>query len=88
VFRITLPIRAVPPEGGGCLGGLARRTVMTALPGGHILGAKLADLLDGALELSPALLLEQPIEMAAHTNRNNEANITRCRCTMPPATES
>jgi hypothetical protein len=64
---------------------LARRTV-TAVPAGSVtsLGPnKLADLLEGALEseLSSALLLEQPVEMAAHRNRNNEANITRCRCT-------
>ena len=71
---------------------LASRTVRT-VPAGSVtsLGPnKLADLLEGALEseLSSALLLEQPIEMAAHRNRNNEANITRCRCTIPPATES
>src|SRR6266849_10801985 len=64
---------------------LASRTVMT-VPGGRVtsLGPnKLADLLEGALEseLSSALLREQPIEMAAHRHRNNEANITRCRCT-------
>src|SRR6266478_83314 len=72
---------------------LASRTVMT-VPAGSVtsLGPKkLADLLEGALEseLSSAGLLEQPIEMTAHRNRiNNEANITRCRCMKPPATES
>ena len=47
---------------------------------------KLADLLGGVLEseLSSAGLLEQPIDMPAHRNRKNEANITRCRCTKLP----
>src|SRR6202162_1762150 len=67
---------------------LASRTVMTVPAGSATsLGPKkLADLLGGVLEseLSSAGLLEQPIEMATHRHRNNEANITRCRCKKPP----
>jgi hypothetical protein len=67
---------------------LASRTVRT-VPAGSVTSFgpnKLAVFSEGALEseLSSALLLEQPIEMAAQRNRNSEANIIRCRCTKPP----
>jgi hypothetical protein len=56
------------------------------VPAGSVTSFGPNKLAEGALgfELSSAGLLEQPIEMAAHRNRNNEANVTRCRCTKPP----